>query len=224
MRISSIFITSLFVLNISAVGRESCSQTKSFVKDDQGRILIYRAQPSLWGLPSSVLLTGLGLAMTHGAWYQQNPKIRLDGSFTLRDIWPDLHDVLANILVTIPFPSLRDKPARAVKCAIGAGVTVTGASLLSSWVKNYWKLSTPLIIIDYEGLQYEGKNFIRWQDVKSMRIEYDMTVHWFKGKIKKEPCLEIIDTYGRLMIHESDIAITVEALYEFMKQYHKRWC
>jgi len=218
MRIASVFLITTFVFSVFSV---SAQTSQGYTKDNQGRTLVYRVQPSWWLIPSGSLLTGLGAFVTYGAWYEVNPQVNLNSSFKLGDIWPDLHKILANIRMHIPLSSLDGKPARVIKCALGTGVTLSGVALLYSCLSNYFKLSTPLIIIDQKGLQYEGKSIIYWKDVKSVRVVHDTAFNWNNGsgKIKKEYALEIVDAYDRLLIHESDISITVETLHDLIKQY-----
>ncbi len=222
MRISSVILASLFIFSVSPVFAES---SKGYVKDSQGRTLVYRAQPSWWLIPSGTLLTGLGAFVTYGAYHEVNPQINLNGSLKLGDIWPDLHKVLANIRMHIPLNNLDGTPARAIKCALGTGITLSGAAILYSWLSNYAKLSKPFIVIDHEGLQYEGKDKINWKDVKSVRVVHDTAFNWNNGtgKLKRKYALEIVNVYDRLLISECDIAITVETLQELIKQYFRRW-
>lgn len=224
MRISSLFLASLFVFNISSVSAQSTTP-KGYVKDSQGRTLVYRAQSSLWAIPGGALLFGLGSFVTTCSWYEPNPRINLTGSFRLGDFFPDLHKVLANIRIGIPFADLTDGPARAVKCALGLGVTASGASILYAWIHNYAKLHTPLITIDKQGLCYEGRDMIYWKDVKSVQVVHDTAFNWNNGtgKIKKEYALEIVDAYNRFLIHESDIAISIDSLDELIKQYFRKY-
>jgi hypothetical protein len=224
MRISSLFLASLFFLNLSSISAQPTAP-KGYVKDSQGRTLVYRAQSSLWSLPGGALLFGLGGIVTYGALHEEYPRINLSGSFRLGDFFPDLHKVLANICIGIPFDDLTGKPARAVKCALSASVTLTGASILGAWAYNCAKLSTPLITIDKQGLQYEGKDIIYWKDVKSVQVVHHTAFNWNNGtgKLKNEYALEIVDAYDRFLIHEGDIAITVETLDELVKQYFRKY-
>ena len=222
MRISSIFLASVFIFSVSPVFAES---SKGYAKDNQGRTLVYRAQPSWWLIPSGTLLTGLGSLITYGALHEAHPRINLNGSLKLGDIWPDLHKVLSNIRMHIPLNNLNGTPAKAIKCMLGAGITLSGMAILHSYFSNYFKLSTPFIVIDREGLQCEGRDKIYWKDVKSVRVVHGNSFNWHNdiGKIKKEFALEIVDAYDRLLIPESDIAITVETLQGLIKQYFRKW-
>lgn len=226
MRIATLFLTSLFLCNVSFVSAHDTP--KGYVKDNQGRTLVYRAQPSWWLLPSGSLLTLFGSLVAYDGLYEVNPApINLGASFKLSDIWPDLHKILANIRMNIPLKIIDGKsnPARAIRFVLGAGVTVSGAALLYSWFDNYFKLSTPLIVIDKEGLQYEGNNKIYWKDVKSVHVVHDTTFNWSNntGKFKKEYALEIVNTYDKFLINEGDIAVTLETLEELIKHYFRKY-
>lgn len=222
MRIASLFLASLFVFSVSPI---SAQTPKGYVKDSQGRTLIYRAQPSWWSIPGGTVLTGLGAFVTYGAYYEKNPRVYLGGSFKFGVFFPDLHKILANIPMDIPLKNLKGKPAKAIKCALGAGVTLSGVALLYSCLSNYFKLSTPLIVIDQRGLRYEGRDMIYWKDIKSVRVVHDTAFNWNNGsgKLKKEYALEIVDEYDRFLISEGDIAITVETLDELIKQYFRKY-
>lgn len=221
MRITSIFLPSLFVFSFFCISAES---QKGYAKDDQGRILVYRAQPSWWSVPSGAALAGLGAYVMHDAYYHARPKVKMHGSLSLGDIMPDLHKILARIRLYVPI-DIEGKPARAIKGALGAGIALSGVSVLGSWIYNYAKLSMPLIVIDREGLQYEGKNKIFWKDVKSVRVVCDTSFNWSNdtGKIKRKYALEIVDAYDKLLIGENDIAITVDTLHDLIKKYCNKW-
>jgi hypothetical protein len=227
MRSLSLFLVSFLIFNIFFVSVQASSYSfpKGYAKDAHGRTLVYRAKPNWWLIPSGSLLTSVGGLITYGAYHEPNPRIHLSGSWKLGDIWPDLHKVLSNIQMRIPLNNISGAPAKVIKCGLGAGVTLSGAALLYSYFSNYIKLYTPLIVIDSEGLHYEGKDKIVWKDVKSIRVVRDTSFNWHNntGNIKETYALEIVDTFGMLLIAESDIAITVDALYGLIKQYHKRW-
>lgn len=227
MRILSLFLASLFVFNFSFACTES---QRGYVKDDQGRTLVYRAQPSWWSGLGGGFLTCFGGFMTHSALHERNPRVNLSGSFRPSDFLSDeslenLPKFLSRMHINIPFPSIKDTPAKVIKVALGAGVTVFGASIFAKWLYNYAKLATPLIVIDREGLQYEGKNKIFWKDVKSVRVVHDTSFNWYNdtGKLKRKYALEIVDAYDKLLIGENDIAITVDTLHDLIKKYCNKW-
>jgi hypothetical protein len=227
MRITSIFLASLFVFNFSFACAES---QRGYAKDDQGRTLVYRVQPSWWSGFGGGLLTGLGGFMTYGAWHEVNPRVKLSGLFRFSDFLSDeslenLPKFLSRMHINIPFPSINGTPAKVIKVSLGAGVTGSGMALLYSYLSNYVKLSTPLIVIDREGLQYEGKNKIFWKDVKSVRVVHETSFNWHNdtGKMKRKYALEIVDAYDKLLISENDIAITVDTLHDLIKKYCNKW-
>ena len=220
MRISSLFLTSLFVFNFFSISAHSTTP-KGYVKDSQGRTLVYRTQQSLWLIPGGLFLGGVGACAMLDARDNVDGKMKLGFPFNLRD----LHDQLPNIRLYIPI-TLSAPFARVIKGAVGVGFAASGASILGAWIYNYTKLSTPLMAIDKQGFRYDGRDMVYWKDVKSVRIVHDTAFNWNNGtgsRTKEEYALEIVDAHDRLLIHESDIAVSVETLDELIKQYFRKY-
>lgn len=181
----------------------------SYVQDPQGRTMIFRKQPSWWTCAAGTVLTAMGggiiVAALHGV------EMTLDTKTSL------LRTQYVNI-------NHHNSSTSSINTGlVGIGTTLGGLFVTYDWYYDWSRIAKPLIILDPQGMWYEGKSRkIPWAELKGLRL-IDSPVYDAEGRfLRYEYLIEIIDMHERWELKDRRLAITREALYEFMLDYYEQ--
>ncbi len=171
---NTILIFALFWSTVSSADQEN----KTYEKDEQGRVLIYRSAPRIIILGSSLICCCLGL-------------------FCL----------LA--------PSPQGKEIKKIERCMGLPFLGLGAYILNDWIYTLRSMTKPILILDKEGLWYEGYGNVAWDDIKKLipagHVCRDDGVQYY---------LEVVTKLGKQFeIREKKIAISMEELLVLTAEY-----
>jgi hypothetical protein len=174
-------------------------QKRTYITTDNGRTLIYRSEKSIWNLVGAAGLATLSAACFYRAYESSNTP--------------------GNTFVTTHGSTRRyHKKANDSTIGLLGGLIFTGfgAWLTYDWYKNYTNLHVPIIILDEQGIWYEGSLF-SWKEIVTI---YSLTITIENGIYSQsEHLLEIVSKQNRFKINQNDIAITTDALQDLMQKY-----
>lgn len=194
LRLKNKYLAGLVLILASIGFNDLSAASKTWAKDESGRVLIYRAEPLKLELLFATGISACGIFV---------------GYFTIKFF--NLPLLLRNLrIISI--------------CALYS-LSTTGLGIwnLNRWYHDYDSLYKPLIIIDKRGIIYEGKKKILWEKVSNYYSELDSRLPL---RIVTKPsllCLRIISDIDELIIHDYEIAITMEELEELVDEFHSEY-
>jgi|GEM_PF-4814799 len=209
MKKQSVLLLALFI-GLCAAPDLSARPERGYMRDEHGRLLVFRKQPSWFCIPIGAIMTAGGAVGVFAVWAE---KISV-GSHT------SLH------LKTGPFHTHIDggysenTTKDRVLASLGFGlISVGGIALLYDWHYHYSRLDEPYVILDRNGMWFEGHGQLNWRDLKGVRL-VEEPIRDSKGRvIGTRLLIEVVEIQKRWRIEDSRLNITREALYDFILEY-----
>lgn len=194
-------ITCLIVTVASAYARSE----RGYYKDECGRLLVFRKQPSWWMVPGGMLAIGTGPLMAYGI-----HTGRLLASTHTHHSWGPFH-VSGN-----SYDTTGDHAGGYLVCGV---VSFGGMCMLYSWYYHHSRLNEPYVILDKDGMWYEGQGMLNWKDLKGVRLIEEPIRDGEGRQIGTNLLIEVVEIQKRWKIEDSKLAVTREALYDFILEY-----
>jgi hypothetical protein len=180
---------------------------RGYYRDEFGRMLIFRQQPSWFNVPAGLFLTaggGVGMFAVYANLVQVSTCAQTGHG-------PFQFALYSN-----------NTTGDRVVAALGCGcISAGGIALLYDWHYHYSRLDEPYIILDHLGMWYEGHGQLNWKDLKGVRL-IEEVIYDNEGRPRGTRLLiEIVEIQKRWRIDDSRLNITREALYDFILEYCK---
>jgi len=206
-KIISALLSSILLASCSINLSAEQQQKRTYTTTDNGRTLIYRSEKSMWNLVGAAGLTTLGAACFYMSYKERQAYSHY--------AWGNMHPYHRILYAD-------DANKKSIDAAVlfMCGLLFTGGSawLTYDWYKTRTNAHIPIIILDKNGIWYEGSLQFSWKEVIHVNIiKQDIYIDGYYSGTKH--LIEIVSLQSRFNIDEDSINITINALYELMQQH-----